>query len=120
MKRFFTFVTLLPLAVAMSCNKYDNSDVRNQLLDHEKKIASIESAIAVANLQLSSVQSILSTIQDGDRITSVLPLSDSYVIYFAKAAPITIKNGEKGETGANGDGKTPTSARTKNDGTTWL
>ena len=107
MKKFL-FTAVLAGMVLAGCKEYDDSDIKNQLSDHERRIAALESAVTAANAQISGVQTVLTSIQQGDWITSVTTLSDGYTINFSKGAPITIKHGAKGENGQAGkDGETP-------------
>lgn len=90
------------LAFVFSCNKYDDSCLTERLDDHEARIAALESKLSTANNQITGMQQILTTLQAGDYITSITQLTDGYTINFAKANPITIKNGADGA-----DGSTP-------------
>lgn len=110
MKRTLLIVLTICLAFASSCSKYDDTELRDQVKDHETRIAALEAAKTAINSQISSMQTILTALQDGIQITAVtaLPDGDGYTITFSKGNPITIKNGAKGADGTNGtDGITP-------------
>lgn len=93
---------ILTVTFLVSCAEYDDSEIREQLSDHAKRIASLESAVTVVNAQISEIQSVLSSIQEGDWITSVTSTSEGYTINFANGNPVTIKHGTNGQ-----DGNTP-------------
>ena len=101
MKKILFLAVLLPVAI-MGCKKYNDSEIKEKLANHEQRIAALESAIASVNSQISAMQSILSAINAGDYINSVTPLADGYIINFAKAAPVTIRNGKDGKDGVDG------------------
>lgn len=92
-KRFFRSIFgCLPgfLAAAMLATAcYDDSELRGSIDDLKS--------------QLSQLQSLVSSLQNDDAVTSVTPNADgSFTITFKKSGPITIRNGKDGETGAPG------------------
>ena len=65
------------------------------------------------NANITSLQTIVSALQNNDYVTSVVPVKEdgqivSYTINFSKSGPVTIYNGKDGEDGKDGnDGHTP-------------
>ena len=57
------------------------------------------------NEDIYNLQVIVNTDRIGDNITHIEELADGagYTISFSKSAPITIRNGKKGDTGPDGD-----------------
>ena len=119
MKRIISilFTTLLLL---VSCNDFDGLVERVDTL--EDKVAKLETLCNNMNTNISSLQTIVSVLQENDVITGIVPIEKDgkvigYTITFAKHDPITIYNGEDGKDGANGqngtngvdgkDGQTP-------------
>lgn len=106
MKKHLALISLAFTIVAVlfaSCKKYDDSAIKQQLADHERRIAALETAVTFINNQVGSMQGVLNTLQSGDWITSVTPLEDGYIINFSKRGPVTIKNGQDGAKGEKGD-----------------
>lgn len=114
MRKIFYVVLSVLLVAITSCSKYDDSELKDRLDDHENRIQAIETILVTVNSQIGSIQNLLNTIQQGDWITSVTPTTDGYTINFAKGSPIVIKNGTNGTNGSDGangsngvDGSTP-------------
>lgn len=93
MKRFFKVLSLAVVAfMALSC--YDDTKVWEE-------INSIKADVAKINDQVKAMSSILDVLQSGDYIKTVTPLADGgYKIEFAKADPVIIRDGQKGQDGA--------------------
>ena len=91
---------LIPFAAALvfSGCKYDDDDIWNRVLENEQRLKELEEKVTAANTEISSLKTIVNTLNGHDWITSVTPLSDGtgYVINFNKASSITIKHGTKG------------------------
>ncbi len=76
------------------CAKLDN---------HESRISNLEKLCQQMNTNISSLQTIVTALQNNDYITGVTPITENgatigYTITFAKAKPITIYNGKDGIT----------------------
>ena len=125
MKRIYIFAAMA-LLLAPSCSKYDDSTLTGRVDDLENRVDQLEQLCRQMNTNISSLQTLVTTVQGYDYVTDVTPImQDSkeigYTISFTKSSPITIyhgKEGEKGETGATGnDGHTPViGVRQDNDG----
>ena len=95
-------------------DKYDDSALRNDLNDLENRVAKLEELCKQINTNISSLQTIITALQNNDYITSVTPITNDgeiigYTITFAKSNSITIYNGTDGKDGVDGsngeDGK---------------
>lgn len=104
-------------------DKYDDSALRNDLNDLENRLTILEERCKQMNTNISSLQTIVTALQNNDYITSVTPITNDgkivgYTITFAKNNSITIYNGTDGKDGEDGvdgedgtngkDGVTPT------------
>lgn len=88
MKKYIGFLLVIA-GMLTSCFQYDDTDLRNQILEHEDRIQYLEEACTSLN---------------NDMITSVTPLIENgvtvgYVITFTESQPITIYNGVDGKDG---------------------
>ncbi len=102
----------------VSC-EYDDSELREKINDHENRIAQLEELCSQMNTNISSLQTIVSSLQDNDYVTSITPVTSGgetigYTINFSKSGPVTIYHGEDGKDGTDGqdgedgkDGHTP-------------
>ena len=84
-----------------SCDDYDDTMLREQLENHEQRLASLEEWQKQTNNNISAIRQLLST---QDYITKVTPVTlngetTGYTIEFAQSDPITIYNGIKGDKG---------------------
>lgn len=112
-------ITAFLAAGGLSSCAYDDSDLWNELSDHENRIAMLESLCSQMNTNISALQTIVTALQDNDYVTSIVPVTQEgetigYTINFSKSGAVTIyhgtdgKDGKDGENGTNGkDGHTP-------------
>ena len=57
-----------------SC-KYDDSELWNEVRNHESRIAQLEELCNQVNTNISSLQTIVSALQDNDYVTSITPIT---------------------------------------------
>ena len=86
---------------------YDDSALQKQLNDHESRLKELERLTAQQNTNISSLQTIVTALQDKDYVTSVAPINEGdkvvgYTITFSKSGAVTIYNGEDGYVPAMG------------------
>ena len=115
MKKLLAFAALLAVVAFTSC-KYDDDDIWNSVHGLENRVAKLEELCKQMNTNISSLQTIVTALQNNDYVTGTTPLMKDgkeigYTITFSKGNPITIyhgKDGQDGEDGTNGkDGTTP-------------
>lgn len=92
-------------------DKYDDSALRNDLNDLENRVAKLEELCKQINTNISSLQTIITALQNNVYVTGTTPLMKDgkeigYTITFSKGNPITIYHGKDGQDGE--DGATPT------------
>ena len=117
MKRFLFLVTFACAAMFAAC-EYDDSalwgeidGVKQELADHERRIAALEELCKQMNTNISALQTAVTALQNNDFVTNVAPITKDgetigYTVTFSKSGSITIYNGEDGEDGKDGaDGK---------------
>ncbi|MDD6976700.1 MAG: PL29 family lyase N-terminal domain-containing protein [Bacteroidales bacterium] len=73
----------------------------DQLQDHESRLKELERLTAQQNTNISSLQTIVTALQDKDYVTSVAPIYEGdevvgYTITFSKSGAVTIYNGKDG------------------------
>ena len=113
MKNLFILFTVLMLLSVSGCSEYDDSALTGRMDNLEDRVAKLEELCKQMNTNISSLQTIVTALQNNDYVTRVIPVTQGgkeigYTITFTKSDPITIYHGEKGETGATGnDGHTP-------------
>lgn len=118
MKKLLTLFAAISMLFVASCggDEYDDTALRNELTDLANRVARLEQLCQQMNTNISSLQTIVTALQNNDYVTGVTPITENgktigYTITFAKAQPITIyhgKDGKDGQDGANGkDGTTP-------------
>lgn len=99
MKKFL-FAAMVLLA-AVSCT----DDLKEQLANHESRISALETICSQINSNITSMQTVISALQNRSYITDVQPITDGgkvigYSITFSNSQTVSVYNGEKGETGA--------------------
>ena len=101
----------LTLIAFLSCSEFDDSAIQERLKNHEERISKLETLCNQMNTNISSLQTIVSALQNNDYVTNVSPITENgkaigYVITFSKSGSITIYHGKDGKDGADGqDGK---------------
>ena len=115
MKKILVFLSSI---ILMSCSDdYDDSKLWNSINGLEDRVAKLEELCKQMNTNISSLQEIVTALQNSETIKSVSSLTDGtgYLITFSTGKTITIyhgKNGTDGEDGKDGqhgtDGVTPT------------
>lgn len=104
MSKFWTVLLIGGLFLGMSgCTKDDIDDIRKELQEHGSRLTSLEEWQQSVNTNIASLQGLISALEDKDYVTGVTSLEDGtgYVISFLKSGNMTIKHGEKGETGVS-------------------
>ena len=122
MKRLLICVALLSCSVFVGCEKYDDSALTNRIDNLEERVKTLEELCRQMNTNISSLQTIVSALQNNDYVTGVAPITKNgetigYTITFTKSQSVTIYHGENGKDGQNGtngtngadgkDGSTP-------------
>ena len=120
MKRILYVTTMVVAMLFAGCaQEFDDSEIWDKLNNHENRIATLEELCRQMNTNISSLQTIVTALQNNDYVTGVAPVTKNgetigYTIIFTKSQPITIYHGENGKDGQNGtngvdgkDGSTP-------------
>ena len=110
MKKLLAFAALLAVVSFTSC-KYDDDDIWNSVHGLENRVAKLEELCKQMNTNISSLQTIVTALQNNVYVTGTTPLMKDgkeigYTITFSKGNPITIYHGKDGQDGE--DGITPT------------
>lgn len=102
MKQLFKILVAAALLIASSCVKeYDDSALSGRIDDLDSRVRRLELLCQQMNTNISSLQTIVTALQNNDCITGVSPVVENgrtvgYTITFAKAQPITIYHGQYG------------------------
>lgn len=115
MTKFKHFALLLLAAITMfGCSSdYDDSGIKKDISDLQSRVEKLEKWCDTANGQITSLQGLVTALQNNDYVTGVTPVMEGttevgYTISFTKSSPITIMHGKNGTSGTNGkDGSTP-------------
>ena len=100
-------LSALALAGAVSCNKYDDSELRSQISGLDKRVTALEGL----NSTVSGLQTAVSNLQKNVSVTSVTTSGGVTTIVFSDGSKAEITNGKDGE-----DGTTPVIAVKEVDG----
>ena len=115
MRKIQLFVLSVVVVLFTACH----GNIWDAIDDLDARVARLEELCKEMNTNITSLQTIVSVIQENDVITGITPIEKGgkvvgYTISFDKHDPITIYNGEDGKDGANGangvdgkDGYTP-------------
>ena len=100
MKKLFLAVMLL---ICFTGCEYDDTSIREELKQHDQRLSELESLCKRMNTSISTLQTLVTALQNNDYVTGVTPvLLDNveigYTITFTKSSPITIYHGKDGHT----------------------
>ena len=114
MKQLFRFWIVAALLLMVGCSKeYDDSALVGRVDDLESRVQRLEQLCQQMNTNISSLQTIVTALQNNDYVTGVTLITENgkiigYIITFAKAESITIYHRKDGQDGTDGkDGYTP-------------
>ena len=98
--RLKLFIPLLILA-AVSCQRFDYSEVWDKFQEHEQRIEMLENRCNEMNSNISALQTVLKAMQESDYITDVSRITENgievgYSITFAKSGTVAIYHGTDG------------------------
>ena len=123
MKQLFRFWIVAALLLMVGCSKeYDDSALVGRVDDLESRVQRLEQLCQQMNTNISSLQTIVTALQNNDYVTGVTPITENgktigYTITFAKAQSITIYHGKDGQNGADGkDGQDGADGKDGQDG----
>ena len=100
MKHLFNFFVVATLLLIVGCSKeYDDSALVGRVDDLENRVQRLEQLCQQMNTNISSLQTIVTALQNNDYVTGVTPITENgntigYTITFAKAQSITIYHGK--------------------------
>ena len=100
MKKYILLL-LATLALAISCTRFDDSAIWEELLNHKERIEKLETECNRLNININSLQDILEALQANDYVTDIVKIMESgvevgYSITFAKNGTVTIYHGANG------------------------
>jgi len=103
----FSFKSLLAVGLAgalaaVSCGKYDDSELRDKISSIEERLSRLEQLMQTANQNIASLQTLTAVLNDAVFVTEITELSDGYQIKFSNGKTVTLKNGADGHTPAIG------------------
>ena len=98
MKKILMFI-LMVIGVAISCNKFDDSEIWDKLNDHESRIAYLEDLCKKMNTDIVNLQTLVTALDAGDYIVNASPLvtGDGYTFIFKSGKSVVIYNGKDGK-----------------------
>ena len=111
MKKLIFSLCAVVMVVLSGCSKYDDGPLSDRVDNLEKRVTTLEELCKQMNTNISSLQTLVSALQQNDVITSIKPVNEGsdvigYSISFTKSPAITIYHGKDGQDGSNGsDGK---------------
>lgn len=107
MKKFILSICAVALLSLSGCSKYDDGPLSNRVENLENRVKSLEEQCKQLNTNVTSIQTLVDAMENGDAITSVTPIKEGdkevgYTFVFAKSPSISIYHGNDGQDGANG------------------
>lgn len=116
----------LLLTIVGCSREYDDSALVGRVNNLESRVLKLEQLCQQMNTNISSLQTIVSALQNNDYVTGVVPVTEGgktvgYTISFTKSQPVTIYHGKDGVDGKNGtDGKDGQNGADGKDGKSYV
>ncbi len=90
--------------MALSCSKFDDSEIWDKLNNHESRITELERLCKEMNAEIIKLQTLVSAFENNDYIINASPLvtGDGYTFVFKSGKSVVIYNGKDGEDGKDG------------------
>ena len=105
MKRFTLYMLMAFMTLAVGCSEaFDDSAIWDKMSSLEGRIAALEQLCSQMNTNITSLQTVVTALQDNDYVISIVPIQKEvntigYVITFSKSGSITIYSGNSGVDG---------------------
>ena len=101
------FTCLLLFVATLDSCKYDDTELMNRIDGLEERLANLEDLCKQINVNVNSLQVLITAMEEHDYITSVSEVVEEgvhigYKIEFAQSDPIIIYHGKDGSSGADG------------------
>ena len=98
MKRlFFALLAIM----ALSCSKFDDSEIWDKLNNHESRITELEKLCKEMNAEIIKLQTLVTALENNDYIVTASPLvtGDGYTFVFKSGKSVVVYNGKDGTNG---------------------
>lgn len=106
MRQIFKSLMAFSLAVAAmaGCTQYDDTDIKNQLVDLDKRVKTLEEAVEKLNININGLAVIIDGLKNLDTIEKVEKLEGDkgWTFTFTESGVVTIYNGVDGSDGDDG------------------
>ncbi len=98
MKRITTsfMATLVATAAFFAVSFSSCTDYQDEIDGLDIRVTALEKLVGEMNTNLSSLSALVTAMDAGDYITNVTATAEGYIVTFAKAGAITLKNGKDG------------------------
>lgn len=95
MKRLFFYLLAVFATLVVGCEKFDDSALWDKINSLEGRIAALEQLCSQMNTNITSLQTVVSALQNNDYVTNIAPITEGdktigYTITFSKSQSITI------------------------------
>ena len=97
--RKLLILMMMPMLLAVSCSKFDDTTIWDKLNDHETRIVALETLCRKMNTNIEAIQAIVEVLQKNEYVTSVVPITEGgnevgYTISFSSGKNITLYHGK--------------------------
>ncbi len=100
------FITVILLLINSTCSKYDDGEIWDEINSLDKRVTAIENQLKSINAGISSLSTLINTLENRRYVSGITELVDGYSITFSDGSKLSIKDGEDGEDGADGKAAT--------------
>ena len=94
--KHLTIILGIAALLFTGCSTFDDTEINSRVDALETRVTELEQLVEQFNLNISTLQTIVTALQGSDVITSVTPTSEGdggFIVTFEKAGPITVTNG---------------------------
>ena len=95
----FILIGLALLLINSTCSKYDDGEIWDEINSLDKRVTAIENQLKSINANISSLSTLISTLENRRYVSNISELANGYSITFSDGSKLSIKDGEKGADG---------------------
>jgi hypothetical protein len=93
------FITVILLLINSTCSKYDDGEIWDKIDVLDKRVTAIENQLKSINANISSLSTLVETLENRRYVSGITELVDGYSITFSDGSKLSIKDGKDGTDG---------------------
>ena len=93
------FIVVILFIINSTCTKYDDGEIWDEINSLDKRVTAIENQLKSINANISSLSTLINTLENRRYVLGISELADGYNITFSDGSKLSIKDGDNGADG---------------------